>query len=160
MRINELMIGNFVTINNGVYHPKMKGIPCAVTSIEDKGDEYSISLIQIDRKPNTFYESYSQFSKYVEPIPITEEWLLKFGFNYEKTSQYGTIEIKGHYVFSLAIFQAIAYFYKEKLYLGVYTRSIHSDYKEINLGYEIAFVHQLQNLFFALTGEELAIKTE
>mgnify|MGYP003434912012 FL=1 len=147
MRIDELMIGNFVTINNAVYHPKMKGIPCAVTSISDKGDEYSISLIQIDRKPNTFYESYSQFLKYIEPIPITEEWLLKLGFN--KMSgcfNFDRSKELGHHFgdFALSVYDTTQLkFWRGDRYCGVIV---------------CEHIHELQNLFFSLTKEKLKIK--
>lgn len=73
-----------------------------------------------------------------EPIPLTEEWLLKFGF--EKKS------------FDMNM---------GKFKLTASTRIIKEDklgafhYKKA--GY-ISTVHQLQNLYFALTGTELEQK--
>jgi len=66
----------------------------------------------------------------LEPIPITKEWLLKFGFEYNHISG----EYKGH---NMIFFNRISY---------------------ITWGTtKIYYVHQLQNLYFALTGEELII---
>lgn len=72
--------------------------------------------------------------KFVKPIELTEKWLLKFGF-----------EIG----------------YNQKKMLDVYCKdfglliersnSNNFYYKKVN----IQNVHQLQNLYFALTGEEL-----
>ena len=63
------------------------------------------------------------------PIPLTKEWLVKFGFeNKTKTFVLNNISIKQ---------QTKGYFF----YLSMM----------------IQHVHQLQNLYFALTGEELKI---
>jgi hypothetical protein len=70
---------------------------------------------------------------FCEPIPLTEEWLLKFGF--EKSSYY--YEIKG-----IAIS------------LGEDGRTILNGCGEVNAKHCV-YVHQLQNLYFALTGKEL-----
>jgi hypothetical protein len=76
------------------------------------------------------------------PIPLTEEWLLKFGFKPKmiETEYYSFWKI-GH--------------------LGArYDKKTH----EVEITYIGAFlkhiknVHQLQNLYFALTGEELTIR--
>ena len=80
----------------------------------------------------------------VFPIPLTEEWLLDFGFKKNCNNNY---QINYNQVCGLSI--------------------TISDYKSwlCNLSsttfYELSnckFVHQLQNLYFALTNEELTIK--
>jgi hypothetical protein len=86
-----------------------------------------------------------------EPIPLTEEWLLKFGFciyydSYVRHSGRKTIEI------SLDA-QADE---SGDVWIG-YSNDIGIDIQTISLC-EIKYVHQLQNLYFALTGEELTIK--
>ena len=74
----------------------------------------------------------------IKPIPLTEEWLLKFGFIYTKTE--------------LGFNQ----FRKGILELSITTNGyeLFFTYKWI----EIEYVHQLQNLYFALTNEELTLK--
>lgn len=71
-------------------------------------------------------------------IPITEEWLLKMGFE------------NNHSSVNFKTFYNNGFDYRIELY---------SDGKvffdELR---EIQYVHQLQNLYFALTGEELTIK--
>ena len=70
-----------------------------------------------------------------DPIPLTEEWLTKFGFE--------LIEGNFHLYangFSLDINGSITKFWVNETIV------------------DIKYVHQLQNLFFALTGEELKIK--
>jgi len=80
-----------------------------------------------------------------EPIPLTEEWLVKFGF---KDVQRGFYSIKaGSTFFRLTPPQFMGEWQTE--YCWVY-----DDFKFT----EVKYVHQLQNLYFALTGEELTIK--
>ena len=75
-------------------------------------------------------------------IPLTEEWLLRFGF--EKTQhEYGSHET----IFS-----------KDEIELSSDFRLVVTDYYVERIGKPLQYVHQLQNLFFALTGEELTIK--
>ena len=76
-----------------------------------------------------------------QPIPLTEEWLLKFGFEW-------SIQHQAHYLngfdFVIDICTDYSRVIKYKRGGEVMTRIQH--------------VHQLQNLYFALTGEELTIK--
>lgn len=72
-------------------------------------------------------------------IPLTKEWLLKLGLKYDEISM--NWYCRKFY---------LTYFYEGKL-------------KCLNLLYpttsiEIKYVHQLQNLYFALTGNELIVK--
>ena len=78
------------------------------------------------------------------PIPLTEEWLLKFAFeinmdNFDWNAGIGTNCI-GDFELSLRHTDNVGWFYKSKCT-------------------PIKYVHQLQNLYFALTGKELTIKT-
>jgi hypothetical protein len=77
-------------------------------------------------------------TKETQPIPLTEEWLLKFGF--EKRGIY--YHFPKHDIFKLEQYKL-----KNAYWLRYYTESI--DCVRINS------VHQLQNLYHALTGEEL-----
>lgn len=75
------------------------------------------------------------------PIPLTEEWLVKLGF-----SEIGGCNEKdftnGDYnIFINSIGEVNFLFFRE------------GDWYQ-----KISYVHQLQNLYFALTGEELTIK--
>lgn len=70
----------------------------------------------------------------VKPIPLTEEWLFKFGFK----KKYKSYE-KCDFTFLQGGFDKLAY----KLTIIENTPK---------------YVHQLQNLYFALTGDELSLK--
>lgn len=76
----------------------------------------------------------------LEPIPLTEEWLVKFGF-YES-------ETNGEYWLPKLAF------IKKNEY-GFFVYKIRKGLTEIS---KFQYVHQLQNLYFALTGEELTLK--
>ena len=71
-----------------------------------------------------------------KPIPITEDWLIKLGFKWSK--MYNWWRFKNPYILLNKDFSL----------------------KEKPFGIEIKceYVHELQNLFFALTGIELKIK--
>ncbi len=88
----------------------------------------------------------------INPITITEEWLLRFGFWKDDRCQ-GPLFIitnlldKNHRFLGVNLIQD-----------GLVTFHHSSDYQEMGVIRHIEFVHQLQNLYFALTGEELELK--
>jgi hypothetical protein len=74
------------------------------------------------------------------PIPLTEEWLLKFGF-----------KESGRDI-------NIIHWYNGVIYLNSYELDFNGywlRYYRGRIHCKINYVHQLQNLYFALTGEEL-----
>ena len=75
----------------------------------------------------------------VKPIPLTKEWLLKLGIQYSDFE--GLFQIGGYDIDA-----------KDGSYCHFYFNEYGDWYKEIE------YVHQLQNLYFALTGEELKLK--
>lgn len=84
-------------------------------------------------------EFKSTFNK-LKPIPLTEEWLIKAGFD-----KYGT-ELK------LTLIGMLSFIYDERKII-ILDSGLNSEGL-----YHIKFVHQLQNLFFDLSGEELTFK--
>lgn len=68
----------------------------------------------------------------IKPIPLTEEWLFKFGYDWISENHFANL---GHLIWKVE-----DRFYCDKN--GVFLK----------------YVHQLQNLYFALTNEELTIK--
>jgi hypothetical protein len=140
MEARELRIGNLVTIDNEEFWPKLKGIPFIVHSITpslsinlDKWS-YSIGLISMNEKENYVVPLYSQLIEFIEPIPLTEERLL---------SKYKFKEV-------------------------AHRRGIQASYKKdgvrINVSNSgncyygsklIPYVHNLENLYFAIKGKEL-----
>ena len=82
--------------------------------------------------------------EHFEPIPLSEDWLLKFGF-VKCGNLITTQTIKAPIIgsFSLLLSEGKWFFVPNV---------------RIEWSVEITHVHQLQNLYFALTGEELKIK--
>lgn len=77
-----------------------------------------------------------------KPIPLTEEWLLRFGF---KAHTYED--------------EVFGYVLNDFGYINEYQFRIRNfiDFEGIIIPKAIKTVHQLQNLYFALTGEELTL---
>lgn len=79
-------------------------------------------------------------------IPLTEEWLLKFGFENKKYKS-DSFPMITKLIGQKRLRISHSPFEKFKI-----------EYRGVILTYNLKHVHQLQNLYFALTGEELNIK--
>jgi len=125
MEAKDLMLGNYV--NQG---------------IEGIGEVSGYQLYQLTVKENggNCADYYNDF----KPIPLTEEWLLKFGF-YQKENS--------------------SYWYPKKCwhrYTFGHNRLGHPycnlEVKGENIPHATCYyVHQLQNLYHVLTGKDLII---
>ena len=93
----------------------------------------------IQVKPYHFEVFMNSESKPANAIPLTEEILLKCGY-VKNGGWYDSVELK------LDIFKDYKFFYIEDV----------EDHTEIRK--PIKHLHQLQNLYFALTGTELKIE--
>jgi hypothetical protein len=135
MKGNELRIGNLI---KGIYHDYDDGIDeeienetiCKVVTLDVSGiGDYPIYVYSDED-----IEHFSEF----KPIPLTEEWLLKFGFGKTEWDNFNS--------------------YRLMIGNNDYTIVLYSDGNcEVGdiITCKIEYVHQLQNLYFALTGEEL-----
>jgi len=131
MKAQELRIGNYV---NGIY-----------SEGEFIGEVLTVDLegCLIDTNSIGIYDLTSL--KNIKPIPLTEKWLVKFGFEKVREDAFD-IQYK--------------YFLENKNTFRVIGKSvsIRSGLSGITISTNIEHVHQLQNLYFALTGEELKTK--
>lgn len=84
----------------------------------------------------------------VKPIPLTEEWFIKLGF----TIRYFNDDINKPIWWKLEGNRHIDIYFEKQV--NSFVCMINS----MQYSIEIKYVHQLQNLYFALTGEELIIK--
>jgi hypothetical protein len=131
MKANELRIGNLVYFEKPV-HVQLGDIIDLKNKIVSLST-YGIHLIEADENTK------------VNPIPLTEELLLKFGFSKHNNTFY--LE---RIIFDIS--------YNDELENGI--SICIGEYCSRGSCFEhIKSVHQLQNLYFALTGEELTIKT-
>jgi hypothetical protein len=117
MKANELRIGNLI-INQ---YNKIKAV------------DFEDFKWHFDNEQG-FTNNWSFFN----PIPLTEEWLVKFGFEKDDDDNFELLDV---------LIQSWR-FCSEFHYVNNHGCS------DIN----ILYVHQLQNLYFALTNTELTIK--
>jgi len=105
-----------------------------------KCDPYKIKTISDTLR---FYRKWVNgcFIENVYPIPLTEEILLKCGF--EKTYRIGFGELQPCYA---------------NLSFGLMIRCNSLFYDYIGGRIEIKYLHQLQNLFYSLYGKELNVE--
>lgn len=130
MKVTELRIGNFV----------------------DLGHKPSHKWEIID------FEVYSD-SKNIKPIPLTEEWLKKFGFakvigDWHIQSLYYKIKI-GRRTIIIAPYEFEDNKPTSNLFMFLQEIDIGCGYNQIT---DVEYVHQMQGLCFYLTGEELTTK--
>lgn len=119
MKANELRIGNYVKFGNNI---------CKV---------YEINNINYYARNEKTDESLKSSWAEIEPIPLTEEWLLKFGYELTPLRTYLQPNSGNFIWFEKGMKCVIA----GEFYVPI-----------------LKYVHQLQNLYFALTNEELIIK--
>lgn len=126
----ELRIGNFIAQYKYPDDHKCKYYPGAVTFIGDH-----IGLIYDDGDEAKVTEDF------IEGIPITEEWLLKLGFEADTN------------IFAQGVYNSPTLGHYIDYDAGIFTYRYYSTSLR-----DIQSIHQLQNCYFSLTGEELQIK--
>ena len=130
MKAKELRISNWV-------HNSIENIDFQIECF--LGSEWCTNICEYD------YQEFDSKIEDLKPIPLTEEWFLDFGLiqSFE--------DLKGCYV--------------DKFDMYIFTFSNNHEYDVFKSGYEedlyltsIKYIHELQNLYFILIGEELTIK--
>jgi hypothetical protein len=122
MKANELRIGNYYY--GDVLFPS----------------EYNVitanDLVELDSDP---------LDDYYQPLPLTEEWLLRMGFEKKENSLF-TKKLEYNY-------NSLKYCEDYKIWI------YYNDDNDAACNYiaDLNFVHELQNLYFALTKKELTI---
>ena len=132
MKANEHRIGNLV--NYKYYNPNPNNTEWLFTAVEIVGINQSTFI----------FKHLNSKTKYkigeLHPIPLTEEWLLRFGFEKPAHSWNGD-------VFHLSEWDAFPLHW-----------AVAMNKNGAMLVLKLKYVHQLQNLYFALTNQELEIK--
>lgn len=132
LRLGNLILGIYYTEDDEGEEIEHDDI-CEVLAINN-GDHFADYSIYVDSKSDT--EIFSSF----HPIPLTEEWLVKLGFEYLRRKD-GTQGVYSNGKMNLILSNSgNVYTMKNKL---------------------IPYVHTLQNYYYftLLTGQELTIKT-
>ena len=133
MKASELRVGNLVNYR--------------IIDEFDKRKEW-LEVSQIDHDDLRILEIENENNQDYQPIKLTEEWLLKLGFSEYKDFGYSTKQ------FDLLPLQGFSYNLKTKKIMIMQKGNIQSHW----LDNEVNYVHQLQNLYFALTERELIFK--
>lgn len=130
MEAKELRIGNYVRCKIKLQLPV---------------DEYIV-----DGQDIGLFETYTLMN--FDPIPLTKNWLTRFGFTYDRNNEKFVIDVLGSTL------------YLRKAVQGGFFWGLSDDLEEhielelLNVR-PLKYVHQLQNFYFAITdGEELTIK--
>ena len=122
MKAQEIRIGNYID-RNGLMEVRV----------------ISQSGVKIyDHVNNIFPPTFFDFDENIKPIPLTEEWLLKFGC--EKAKRGFVIDR-----FRLTYNEQYEFWYV-------------IDDSTLSYITKVEFVHEWQNVYFVLNGEELEIK--
>jgi hypothetical protein len=105
--------------------------------VQELGDIVTVGLDTFKhykQMPNLMNEN-------IKPIPLTDEWLIKFGFEWVG-------ECSGYF----DTYHAVYLFASGTIEFHPYCTN------DEDLHLTIKYVHQLQNIYFALTNQELTIK--
>jgi hypothetical protein len=123
MEATELRIGNLVNY-------------LIIDEMDERKKWFEVS--EIDYDDLRIIQNKHEVNQDYQPIELTEEWLLKFGF----------------------ILNSNRYYLGDIVYEFInYTISLTADdpYCSHEVKNKIKYVHELQNLYFALTNQELTI---
>lgn len=151
MKASELRIGNWIKIKEEFSDREfpLKTLEFEIKGFNDGSGRFEEGAKQILfwTIPNkVFGKTHSgSYDIECEPISLTEEWLLKFNFT------------RHHVDYSNDVIYIKNVPSNNEFEWGVYPNELGSGIQIKNRKL-IQYVHQLQNLYFALTGEELEIK--
>jgi len=154
---NELRLGNYLNTEQGIFE---------VETIS----KYGIDLIQ-HKDDGSYVTTYMHFNQVLnspqsfEPIPLTEKWLLDFGFtNYQKSknreylNEYG---YKFHKIYLAPDDSTYLHNDRNQGWRGAISTAMYDESTGLTaFTVEIKYVHQLQNFYYALTHQELTINKE
>jgi len=136
MKAKELRIGNFIYAD-GLHG----GVIKTVEGIDVKG-----TLREENRVILFKDHPVGEFIQHCKGIPLTEEWLLKFGFK----------KVLDEYKNELWEYQ-----YDNGSQIRLWNYNNEGYFFELHDSHPaIKYIHSLQNFIFALTGKELELKKE
>jgi hypothetical protein len=137
MKASELRIGNWITDRGN----KAWQIDCWENSTKVSAKEPIVGYFDFTKKP-IYGHPLTEEVNFLKPIPLTEEWLLKFGF--VKTIGWDDMVFWRQPDFD---FNSFEIYETEKGYESPHDKLIE-------------YVHTLQNCYYfhELTGKELTIK--
>lgn len=131
------------------------GVVCQVLQINGvlHSDYEAFATVRLNNYGNTFDDNI--FIAMLESIPITNEWLLKFGFVQEKNSN--------DFIITLRPEDTSLNLGENDDETGFYVLLCQKDedgftgHDTIQMFHDLKYVHELQNLYYTLTRKELEI---
>lgn len=134
LKAKDLRIGNLIYICGNTldtyqtYYPRVVSVDI-IREISEENEE----------RPDAMLSAFN-------PIPLTEDWLVKFGFEKSKARIIGN-----RYTFGINP--------RTEDYIIIINQvdTTKQEFFYQNSFFDIKYVHQLQNLYYALTGTELNI---
>ncbi|KKP51564.1 MAG: hypothetical protein UR43_C0019G0007 [candidate division TM6 bacterium GW2011_GWF2_33_332] len=131
MKATELRLGNLIKIGGNTIdtYQTYKSTKVTLAILNEIAGEN-------DERPD------AELSVFM-PIPLTEEWLLKFHLNED-------IEKSTRFPNEITIYDRFLFIWKENYKYWYVMTSNHKEFLT-----KIEFVHEYQNFIFALTGNEL-----
>lgn len=156
MKANELRIGNLVGLDDSEWNGFNQFFEFMSNSdvgifLEDKSKHATVISIANEIELMAYGADLDYYAiSEIQPIPLTEDWLVRFGF--EKNEYRDNV----FHLDSLDI--CFGWGWEEKERHFHYAHDFEKGDGYDCLWKAINYVHQLQNLYFALTGEELTIK--
>lgn len=133
MKTNELRIGNWVKVNDPIF-----GV-----------NTYKVATIR-DNGIITLNDNMSCLVDNIEPIELTEDVLLKIGFG-KRNDCY---TLSNEYIFFVYYKDS----FKQELLASVKRKGKYYYNTNELKNYDIKYLHQLQNAYYCLTGEELEVE--
>ena len=128
MKAQELRIGNYVNVPNESQCPfRIDAFECLSESFIKVAQDVFISEKKV--------HSLTWYGKDIAPILLTEEWLIKFGFESEQR-----VSGMHYWLGSVCIWKLNDMFFCDKM------------------GTQFKYVHRLQNFCYEVNGKELTLK--
>jgi len=127
MNVKELRIGNLIEISD------YSDVIFEIEEIEYSNYKIDYRVLAKGYNGDWVNKDWVNNVESVIPIPLTNDWMIKFGF---ELFPWG--------------------FVKNKLRISFNSKT-EFRYISDNISIQIKSVHQLQNLYFALTGDELTL---
>lgn len=151
MKASELRIGNLVYgINRRSAIHLPDNLPLRVWEI----GIFNSEVLPMDQSAAETEKWFKITNSDLSPIPLTEEWLMKFCFHKDNYGVFEKVKNNLPYVSGCEI---EFWTKKEK---DEWDICVGKDIDSLHLLATIKYVHTLQNLYFALTGEELKIESK
>lgn len=156
----ELRLGNLVNVQ--LNYDEVSYDECEVEQITDK---YLHHTLPAGGGTNTEWEK-------VEPIPITEEWLERLGFRLDSESNWRCAYNQISRIDRLYVQSIFAAYEENNMKIDVVLDPESLKIRRVGIhGFaysgmsgvsgspiDLKYVHQLMNLYYSLTGEELTVK--